>query len=79
VTGDGCLEPGPGSAGRVEHGGVGNLQLGDREGPVEAVPTVVEGQRVGHDPHHPRKQVTDMSGAEASADAVRDSMVIDGS
>ena len=38
VVADGGLEPGPGPAGLVEDRGVGDLELGDGEGPVEAGP-----------------------------------------
>jgi hypothetical protein len=51
VAADGGLEPGPGPAGLVEHGGVGDFQLSDREGPLEAGSAVVEGEWVGHDAH----------------------------
>jgi hypothetical protein len=44
AAGDGGLEPGPGTPGLVEHGGVGDLELGDGEGPVEAGPAVLHRQ-----------------------------------
>ena len=47
VVADGRLEPGPGPARLVEHRGVGDLELGDGEGPVEAGPAIVGRQRIG--------------------------------
>ncbi len=44
---DSSLKSGPAPAGLVEHGGVGDLHLGDRERPVEPTLAVVEHERVG--------------------------------
>lgn len=49
---DGGLEPGPGPPGLVEHGGIGDLELGYGERPAKAGPVVVEGERAGHYGHH---------------------------
>ncbi len=69
MVSDGGLEPGPGPAGLVEHRGVGDLQLGDGERPVEPGRAVIDGEGVGHDGHHAAEQVADMPGTEAGADA----------
>ena len=67
---DGRLEPGPGPSRLVEHRGVGDLELGDGEPPVEAGPAVVEGEGVGRLRHHPPQQVPYVTGAEPGTDAM---------
>ncbi len=76
MTVDGRLEPGPGPAGLVEYRGVRDLHLGDGERPVEAGPAIIDGERVGHDRHHPGQQIADMTGTEAGADAMSQGGVV---
>lgn len=70
MAGDRGLEPGPGPAGLVEHGGVGDLQLGDGERPVEARLAVLDGEGIGHHRRHPPQQVAEVARAEPCAYAV---------
>ena len=68
---DGRLEPGPGPTRLVEHRGVGNLELGDRVGPLEPGTTVVGRKRIGDDSHHARQEAAQVTGTESGADPVR--------
>ncbi len=78
VVADGRLEPGSGPARLVEHRGVGDLELGDGEGPIEPGPSIVRAQRIGDDGHHAGQESVQMARTEAGADAVRRGGVFDG-
>ena len=74
---DGRLEPGPSEVGAVEHGGVGDLHLADRERPVEPRGAIRRGERAGQGGQPPADQVADMAGGEPGADAMGGFGVID--
>lgn len=70
MAADGRLEPGPGTPGLIEHGGVGHLELRDGERPVEPGPAVLDGERVRDHGRHAAQQVADVAGAQPGADAM---------
>ena len=52
--------------------GVGDLKLGDGEGPVEPGPAVLDDEGIGQHRHHPPQQVSDVAGSQPGADALGD-------
>ena len=73
---DGSFEPGPGPSRLVEHGGVGDLELGYGERPGKAGPVVVGGEGVGHDRHHAAEQAAHVPRTEPGASAAGKSRVV---
>ena len=74
---DSRLEPGPGPARLIEHRGVRDLELGEREGPLEPGRPIMGTEGIGHDSHHADQEPAQMAGTEAGADAVGDGGVLD--
>ena len=70
VVSDGGFEPGSGPARLVEHGGVGDLELGEGEGPLEAGRAVVGTEGIGDDGQHAGQESAQMTRAETGADAM---------
>ncbi len=66
----------PGPSRLVEHGGVGDLQLGYGERPGKTSPAVVVGEGVGHDRHHAAQEPPQVPRAKTGASAAGKSRVV---